>query len=121
MLDRKVETPVVFPLEGWDLSEHCLGEGEKEGGRPVYDLFAVSNHFGSRGYGHYTAYAKGGEWGGGREGGQWYRFDDSSCEPVSKEHVAGATREAYILFYRRREEGGEKEKDGGQEVLRSSL
>ena len=37
---------------------------------PLYDLFAVSNHYGGLGGGHYTAYAK--------NNGKWYDFNDSS-------------------------------------------
>jgi ubiquitin C-terminal hydrolase len=122
--DRKLDARVVFPVEGWDVGRYCRGEGKTEGGGedggegggeegPVYDLFAVSNHFGSRGWGHYTAYARG-EGEGGREG-QWFRFDDSVCEPVPSSQVAGAGREAYILFYRRRE------KEGGEASMRSCL
>jgi len=34
----------------------------------MYDLFAVSNHYGQLLGGHYTAYAKNGD--------TWYRFND---------------------------------------------
>ena len=40
-------------------------------GAAVYELFAVSNHFGGMGGGHYTAYAK------QTDDGRWYCFDDS--------------------------------------------
>jgi ubiquitin C-terminal hydrolase len=64
----------------------------------IYDLFAVSNHFGSVGFGHYTAF------GMNPLTGQWLNFDDSSCSPIStsmgkKEIVSNA---AYSLFYRLR-------------------
>ena len=50
---------VDFPLEGLDLGEF-LGE-KKEGEEWVYDCFAVSNHYGGLGGGHYTAFAKNSE------------------------------------------------------------
>lgn len=62
--------------------------------RPIYDLYAVSNHYGGLGGGHYTAYAKNGE--------QWYDFNDSSVREVSRESIQGSS--AYILFYKRRDE-----------------
>jgi ubiquitin carboxyl-terminal hydrolase 4/11/15 len=37
---------------------------------PYYDLFAISNHYGSLNGGHYTAYAK-------NIDNKWYEFDDS--------------------------------------------
>ena len=62
----------------------------------VYDLYAVSNHFGGLGGGHYNAFAK-------QPGSdQWYCFDDSSVRQISEEQVCKAS--AYVLFYRRRAE-----------------
>lgn len=63
--------------------------------RPIYDLFAVDNHFGGLGGGHYTACAK------NSEDGRWYYFDDSHVRPLGGiNEVKG--RAAYVLFYRRR-------------------
>ncbi len=44
--------------------------------KPVYELYAVSNHYGGLGGGHYTAFAK--------NDGQWYEFDDSRVSNASK-------------------------------------
>jgi ubiquitin carboxyl-terminal hydrolase 4/11 len=65
---------------------------------PIYDLFAVSNHSGGLGGGHYTAYGK------NFRTGKWYMFNDSSTHEVNPEEVV--TRSAYVLFYRRRSPGG---------------
>lgn len=52
----KIDVMVDYPVEGLDLTEKI---GQKEDGKSyVYDLFAVDNHFGGLGGGHYTAYAK---------------------------------------------------------------
>jgi hypothetical protein len=61
---------------------------------PVYDLYAVSNHFGGLGGGHYTAFCR------MPDDKLWYSFDDSSV----REMPAGDVRSpaAYVLFYRRR-------------------
>ncbi|CAO1637649.1 unnamed protein product [Sympodiomycopsis kandeliae] len=61
---------------------------------PIYDLFAVDNHYGGLGGGHYTTSAK------NAEDDQWYYFDDSSVRRVDVEEVKGSA--AYLLFYRRR-------------------
>ncbi|CAO1637111.1 unnamed protein product [Parajaminaea phylloscopi] len=62
---------------------------------PIYDLFAVDNHFGGLGGGHYTACAR------NHEDGRWYYFDDSHVRPIPDEsEVKG--KAAYVLFYRRR-------------------
>lgn len=68
---NKLETPVDFPLEGLDMGPYQLsrqqpaataaagGDGSGSGsgsggGAPLYDLYAVSNHYGGMGGGHYT-------------------------------------------------------------------
>ena len=52
----KLDVFVDFPLEGLDLSERVI---VKENNKSMlYDLFAVDNHYGGLGGGHYTAYAK---------------------------------------------------------------
>lgn len=62
---------------------------------PVYDLYAVSNHFGGMGGGHYNAYCK-------MPDGNWWCFDDSHVHAVDKDKICSSS--AYVLFYRRRHE-----------------
>lgn len=56
-----------------------------------YELYAVSNHYGGMGGGHYTAYAKNND--------VWYDFNDSSVHKVKSSEVVSSA--AYMLFYRR--------------------
>lgn len=65
---------------------------------PHYTLFAVVNHFGSLGGGHYTAHARmpGGT---GAPGEGWHNYDDSHVSPVDAADIC--TPAAYCLFYRR--------------------
>jgi ubiquitin carboxyl-terminal hydrolase 4/11/15 len=59
----KLDVLVDFPVEGLDMSGRV--ESPEEGKSLIYDLFAVDNHYGGLGGGHYTAYAKNfmsGEW-----------------------------------------------------------
>ncbi len=60
--------------------------------KPIYDLFAVANHEGYMGAGHYYAYTK------HRLNQLWYSFDDVSVHKVKREEEV-VTPEAYILFY----------------------
>lgn len=53
----KLSTFVDFPVEGLDFKPFILDKGD-DGQTYIYDLFAISNHFGGLGGGHYTAYAK---------------------------------------------------------------
>ena len=56
-----------------------------------YNLYAVSNHYGSMEGGHYTAYCKNNAY------GKWYKFDDHEVSEISNNEVR--TGAAYILFY----------------------
>ncbi|RKP28142.1 hypothetical protein SYNPS1DRAFT_11648 [Syncephalis pseudoplumigaleata] len=77
----KIDDLVEFPITGLDLSEWVIGERADTASAPIYDLYAVSNHFGGLGGGHYTAYAK------NIATDAWYDFDDSSVSPVSESQV----------------------------------
>ena len=44
-----------FPIKELNLAPYVLSAAPDE--KLIYDLYAVSNHFGSLGFGHYTAYA----------------------------------------------------------------
>ena len=63
-----------------------------EGKKPIYDLFAISNHFGQLQAGHYTAIAKNRD--------KWYQFNDHKISVVEESDIV--TSSAYILFYQRR-------------------
>lgn len=89
---EKLETFVDYPIHDFDLSSIAQGPQEVP---PVYELFAVSNHYGSLGGGHYTAYAK------NKNDGKWYKFDDSSVSPVEESRVK--TSSGYVLFYQRKD------------------
>jgi ubiquitin carboxyl-terminal hydrolase 4/11/15 len=52
----KLDLHVGFPLDGLDLQNRVLWK--EEGKTLIYDLFAVDNHYGGLGGGHYTAYAQ---------------------------------------------------------------
>eukprot|EP00947_MAST-08B_sp_MAST-8B-sp1_P006011 g6011.t1 len=61
----------------------------------MYDLYAVVNHFGSLGSGHYTALAA------NQETNTWYSFDDSAVREVPASECINPA--AYILFYARKD------------------
>ncbi|CAI6337619.1 unnamed protein product [Periconia digitata] len=90
----KVDALVDFPMEGLDLTGKVGLPEDKE---LVYDLFAVDNHYGGLGGGHYTAFAK------NFFDQQWYEYNDSSVSKCGGRSVV--TPAAYLLFYRRRSAG----------------
>ncbi|KAK4705241.1 hypothetical protein P7C70_g972, partial [Phenoliferia sp. Uapishka_3] len=104
----KIDEFVDFPIEGFNMEPFVQGDKverrvlEASGvtlGEPeslIYDLYAVDNHYGGLGGGHYTAYAK------NPETDKWYDFDDSRVSPISDPASKIKTSAAYLLFYRRR-------------------
>eukprot|EP01132_Coremiostelium_polycephalum_P009067 gene9067-11105_t len=90
---EKIDALVKFPIENFDLSDHVLAKGDNQPA-PKYNLFAVSNHYGSLSGGHYTAYAL------NHTEKTWYKFDDSSVSQVHNVNDI-ITSAAYVLFYRR--------------------
>ena len=52
----KLDVFVDFPIEGLDLTSRVIET--EEGKQEIYDLFAVDDHWGGLGGGHYTAFAK---------------------------------------------------------------
>lgn len=89
---EKLETLVEFPLQSLDLTRYVLGPNAEVA---IYDLYAVSNHYGSLGGGHYTAFAQ------NKDDKNWYKFDDSYVSKVEDSKVQSSS--AYVLFYRRRD------------------
>ena len=93
----KIDEVVTFPIVDLDMGRHVICKNEVDGDK--YDLFAVDNHYGGLGGGHYTAYVK------NFEDNKWYYFDDSRVsEAVPEASIAGS---AYMLFYMRRKSSGE--------------
>ncbi|CAO3630396.1 unnamed protein product [Cunninghamella blakesleeana] len=97
-LRDKLDIFIDFPMESLDMTDRVLSiknpSEVAEEDRLIYDLYAVDNHFGGLGGGHYTAYGQ------NFQDGSWYNFDDSH---VSKVEASDAkTNAAYLLFYKRR-------------------
>ncbi|XP_077403304.1 ubiquitin carboxyl-terminal hydrolase 2-like [Vanacampus margaritifer] len=83
----KLSTYVNFPLKELDLREFASDSSD----RAVYNLYAVSNHWGNTLGGHYTAYCK------NAGVGEWYNFNDGRVSHMSSSQVRSSN--AYILFY----------------------
>lgn len=101
---NKISTPVHFPTTGLDLSNYmppplppgtsAQGIPASESQRPpyLYDLYAVTHHFGSLTSGHYTASIK--------NQSAWQYCDDSRIAPGDPNQLQSAS--PYVLFFRRR-------------------
>ena len=98
---QKIDCQVDFPLDGLDLTDLVKGEFGRDnksenGERLIYDCYAVSNHFGNMGFGHYTAFCR------NPQDDKWYEFDDSRCSQV-RDARSVVSSAAYNLFFRRRD------------------
>ncbi|KAF9648660.1 cysteine proteinase [Thelephora ganbajun] len=99
----KIESFVDFPMKDLDLTgympyvdanlEAKLPPDDARAQIPPfkYDLYAVTNHFGSLSSGHYTAFIS--------SRGGWVYCDDSRVTQVDAKEVVG--KPAYILYYKR--------------------
>ncbi|CAG9317700.1 unnamed protein product [Blepharisma stoltei] len=99
----KINYKVTFPLQDLDISSWMISS-EKTSGNTVsttrenclYDLFAVVNHSGNLGSGHYTSYCL-------ANNKTWLFYDDDKVYEVTGDlEEELITPRAYILFYRRR-------------------
>ena len=100
----KIETRVTFPLSSLDLTNYMpppLPPGAMMKDVPVtvsqqppyiYDLFAVTHHFGTLNAGHYTATI--------RNNGQWDYCDDSRITHGDERQLH--TNSPYVLWFQRR-------------------
>ncbi|KAG9160439.1 hypothetical protein Leryth_008823 [Lithospermum erythrorhizon] len=86
---NKLETFVDFPIDDFDLSSYLI---KSDTFCHHYSLYAVSNHYGGLGGGHYTAFAQ-------HKHKMWYEFDDHRVFAVNEDQIR--TSAAYVLFYRR--------------------
>lgn len=85
---EKLNAIVNFSEKGLDISDFVIGP-EKP---PLYDLFAISNHFGNLGGGHYTATC----YDSHQE--KWFEFNDSKVSEARD--ICSAA--SYMLFYKAR-------------------
>jgi ubiquitin C-terminal hydrolase len=86
---KKNTSFVDFPIKNFDISQFAFGiQAETK-----YNLFAVSNHYGNVGGGHYTSYCK------NFLHKKWYCFDDTDVSKQDESDVV--TEAAYVLFYQK--------------------
>uniref|UniRef100_A0A8C5GZT7 Ubiquitin carboxyl-terminal hydrolase n=1 Tax=Gouania willdenowi TaxID=441366 RepID=A0A8C5GZT7_GOUWI len=74
----KLDTVVDFPIKDLNMSKFVC---DPKAGPYIYDLIAVSNHYGGMGGGHYTAYGK------NKVDDKWYHFDDNSVSSATEDQI----------------------------------
>ena len=55
-MKHKLETFVNFPIHDFDLTKYIANKNNSQ--RQLYELYALTNHYGGLGSGHYTAHIK---------------------------------------------------------------
>ncbi|CAI2352205.1 unnamed protein product [Caenorhabditis sp. 36 PRJEB53466] len=90
---EKLTWEVVIPVRGLDLT-HKVANPNHE--KAVYDLIAVSRHYGSLSGGHYTAI------GYNDKIHKWIDFNDSCTHQIASPSEPYESSDPYMLVYRRR-------------------
>ncbi|KAJ6255067.1 ubiquitin carboxyl-terminal hydrolase 11 [Anaeramoeba flamelloides] len=106
---RKIDKYVDFP-EILDMGDYLIGPN-KNSKKYQYKLYAVSNHYGGVGGGHYTAYGK------SHSTKKWYSYNDSRCSRVNGFEAVKSSA-AYVLFYQKinpQENNKEKDEESNNE------
>jgi ubiquitin carboxyl-terminal hydrolase 8 len=85
----KIRALIDFPIYDLDLTNLVTG---KQKDKPIFDLFAIANHDGTLGRGHYHCFAK------NRDDSNWYSFNDNFVKKVDQ-LAQLLTSSAYLLFY----------------------
>eukprot|EP01103_Thecamoeba_quadrilineata_P015501 TRINITY_DN4926_c0_g1_i1.p1 TRINITY_DN4926_c0_g1~~TRINITY_DN4926_c0_g1_i1.p1 ORF type:complete len:741 (-),score=121.36 TRINITY_DN4926_c0_g1_i1:40-2112(-) len=90
---HKLTSLVTFPVD-LDLSTFNPYSSQETQENSHYRLYAVLNHYGGTGGGHYTCFGR--NW----ENDKWYSFNDTICEEIN-DLESLVTSAAYVLFYER--------------------
>lgn len=91
----KIDTLVDFPLKDLDIKDYLIQETTDDI-CTKYDCIAVSNHYGSLGGGHYTAY------GMNRYDNKWYYFDDSAVSSADESNVCVSSLKMCLKYRKKR-------------------
>ena len=91
-LSRKKQNFVDFEMTDVNLGQYATGCNGQLNRYKDYQLYGVSNHFGSLESGHYTAYCF------SQVYGKWFKYDDTEVYEMEDPNSVKSPA-AYILFY----------------------
>ena len=87
----KNDKVIRFPINNLNMNKYVIGKPRNDNVNYMYDLYAVSQHYGGASFGHYTAAC--------RNGGKWYCFNDSNVSEITnRDDIVDSG--AYLLFYK---------------------
>ncbi|KAH8336607.1 hypothetical protein KR074_012323 [Drosophila pseudoananassae] len=87
----KKQNYLRFPLDNLEMTPYIARAESRAVTPKTYQLYAVSNHYGTMEGGHYTAFCKSANY------GRWFKFDDQIVSALDTSNVVSSA--AYILFY----------------------
>ena len=91
---KKIEIKIDYPIEGLNMEKYVFNNSDDN--YPMkYDLFAITCHIGNKGFGHYYSICK------NVFKKKWYKIDDNKITEINNINDI-ITKDAYVLFYRRR-------------------
>ncbi|CAF1800568.1 unnamed protein product [Brassica oleracea var. botrytis] len=90
-MKHKLETFVNFPIHDLDLTKYVANKNLSQ--PQLYELYALTNHYGGMRSGHYTPHIK------MRGFNVKNSFDDSHISHINEDDLKSGA--AYVLFYRR--------------------
>ena len=88
-LNKKIDSFIDFPIKDLDLRNYVIGPEKNEA---IYELYGIIEHSGGLSMGHYTAVCK--------NSNTWINYNDGIISIRKDKDVV--TKNAYILFYKRK-------------------
>ena len=82
----KIDNYIDIPINDFVLKNYNVKE--------KYDLIGIINHYGSIGFGHYTAVCK------NYYNNKWYKYDDAAVNEIDETNIISNC--AYVLFYKKK-------------------
>lgn len=82
----KIDNYIDIPINNFMLKNYNVKE--------EYELVAIINHYGSIGFGHYTAICK------NYYNKKWYKYDDAAVSEIDEKNIISNC--AYVLFYKKK-------------------
>ncbi|XP_055684052.1 ubiquitin carboxyl-terminal hydrolase Usp2 isoform X5 [Lutzomyia longipalpis] len=89
----KLTNIIEFPTGEKELNLTPYASSSNNHSSTLYSLYAISNHMGSTGGGHYVALCK------HPQTGKWHEFDDNIVRDATESSLVSSS--AYLLFYER--------------------
>lgn len=92
-VQSKIHSIIDFPMTNLQLTDNYHSVNKKN--NHSYDLYAVTDHTGNCGGGHYSSYCK------NKINNTWYKFDDEHVYEIPSENIKSelVSEKAYILYY----------------------